>query len=92
MGDNLNQIKKWRAKVTLGEIGFAPGFDSDLAGLEQRYLAVYRASFPIMAEGVTKIPDAREWGSRSGQSGRAWRRQCSFGTFSSAGICGGIHS
>ena len=62
MGDNLNQIKKWRAKVTLGEIGFAPGFDSDLAGLEQRYLAVYRASFPIMAEGVTKIPDAREWG------------------------------
>lgn len=62
MGDNLNTIKKWRAKVTLGEIGFGPGFDSDLAGLEQRYLTLYRPSFPILAAGITKIPDAREWG------------------------------
>lgn len=61
LGDNLNQIKKWRAKVTLGEIGFAPSFDSDLEGLELRYKALYRPEFPFIAAGITEIPDARDW-------------------------------
>jgi len=62
LGDNLATVKKWRAKVTLGEIGFGPGFDSDLADLEQRYAHFYRPAFPILAGGIIDLPDAREWG------------------------------
>jgi hypothetical protein len=62
VGDNINTIRKWRAKVTLGEIGFGPGFDSDLAGLEQRYAQFYRPAFPILTAGIIDIPDARQWG------------------------------
>lgn len=57
LGSTLARVKAARANIELGEEGFGPQFDADLANITARYQSVYRPLFPVGPGGQVQVPD-----------------------------------